>query len=337
MSATKTKQTSFTNPIDRSKEVLKRCANQYDPDHVLIAVSGGTDSVVAADVFCRFGPEYGLDPDAIIHYNTGTAVPQTRLVAQTIAKIHGLDFVSETYRKQEHSLAHRILANGWPGGYAGSPATGGHGLEWANRKNKVGREIYMQFDGFQVWVSGARKLESKKRQGNVPDSGIENDTEQPRRAWCAIIGGWTSAEKQAYIKKRGLPVSETYLVLGFSGECTACSFDEKGLLTDLDILCPELSYAIRSLTVWLYQRARRGDVDIDPKQLCWGWQPGESFAHIDDTETPTSQAMVGCSEGSCANRNRPDWIMSLPDEQIISREDVIHYWKSSELPRRFPV
>lgn len=330
-------QQSFTSPIDRSKEVLQRCANQFDPDHILLAVSGGTDSVVAADVFARLGPEYGLEPDAVIHYNTGTGVPQSRLCAKLIADMHGLDYVEETYRKLEHSLAHRILANGWLGGYAGSPATGGHGLEWANRKGKVGREIYMSFEGFQVWVSGARKLESKKRKGNVPDSGVQKD--KPRRAWLSIIGGWTSSEKQQYIKERGLPVSEAYLVLGFSGECTACAFDEVGLLTNIDLLCPELGYALRSLATWLYQRVKRGDVDLDPKQLCWGWKTDETIQPDDQStlDGELSQTMVGCDEESCSTRESLMWVLDLPDDQIVTRSDVKKYWQTDNLPTRFPV
>lgn len=332
-----TTQTSFTDPIDRSKEVLKRLSREYDPDHILLAVSGGTDSVVAADVFARHAPEYGLEPDAVIHYNTGTAIPQSRLVARIIAERHGLDFVEQGYRKRNQSLAFRVLDNGWPGKYAGSPMTGGHGLEWANRKHKPGREIYMSFEGFQVWVSGARKLESKKRSGNVPDSGIEKDTEQPRRAWCAIIGGWTSAEKQRYIKQHNLPVSEAYLFLGFSGECTACAFDDVGLLTDIDMLSPELGHAIRTLALWLYMRVRRGDIDLAPKRLCWGWEPdGERTQQKNQgTLTDTSQSMIGCDEDSCATRERPEWILDLDDTQIVTRSDVEAYWENAKAPKRF--
>ncbi len=333
MADSKTIQTSFTDPVPRSKEVLRRCAKQYDPDTVLIAVSGGTDSIVAADIIARYGPEYGLEPDAIVHVNTGASVPQTELTARIVADMHNVEFHRETYRNEQDSLAARVLENGWPGGYGGSPATGGHGLEWANRKHKPMEETYMAYEGSQLWVSGARKLESKKRSGNLPDSGIESD--KPRRAWLSIIGGWTTEEKRRYIKRRGLPVSECYLFLGYSGECTACSFDNTGLLTNLDLLCPELSYSIRRLTVWLYQRAKRGEVDIDPKQLCWGWDPGEN---MDQThELDTAQEMVGCDPESCGGEVDTKWIAELPDKQLVTRADVSEWWDSDEIPQRFPV
>jgi 3'-phosphoadenosine 5'-phosphosulfate sulfotransferase (PAPS reductase)/FAD synthetase len=332
MSDAKTRQTSFTSPMERSREVLRRCARNWEPDHVIIAVSGGTDSVVAADVMSRLGAEYGLAPDAIAHINTGASVPQTELVARSIADMHDLEFIKEGYRNPQDALAERVLNNGWPGGYAGSPMHGGHGLEWGNRKHKPMEEVYMAFDGLELWISGARKLESKQRKGNLPDSGIEKD--KPRRVWLSVIGGWTSTEKRDYIKQRGLPVSETYLFLGYSGECVACSFDNEGLLTGIDLLCPELAYALRSLAVWLYQRAKRGDVDIDPKQLCWGWQPNEPMEV--DHESDTSQEMVGCDPESCGGDGDTEWIRELPANQTVTRQDVLRWWNDGDLPTRFP-
>lgn len=333
MSRSNTEQQSFTTPIERSREVLRRASQQYNPDHITLAVSGGTDSIVAADVFAQFGPKFGLEPDSVTWINTGTAIPQTRLAAKIIAEIHDLRFIEQGYRNGQDSLAHRVLENGWPGGYAGSPATGGHGLEWANRKAKPMDKVYVNIDGFQLWVSGARHLESDRRSGNVPDSGIEQD--KPRRAWVSIIGGWTEAEKQRYIKQRGLPVSESYLFLGFSGECTACSFDNKGLLTGIDLLAPELGHEIRTLALWLYQRVRRGDVDLDPKRLCWGWEPDQPMQV--DTDESTAQEMVGCDPETCGSDIDDGWIQDLPANQLVTRDDVVDWWDTNEVPTRFPV
>lgn len=315
--------------MERAHEVVARCARQHEPDHVTLAVSGGTDSVVAADLFARLGPEYGLEPDSVTHIRTGTGIPQSRLTARVVADVHGLEWIEQGYRNQQDSLAARVLKHGWPGGYSGSPMTGGHGLEWANRKDKPMDEIYVQIDGQQVWCSGARRLESKKRQGNVPDSGVEQD--KPRRVWCSPISGWTAAEKREYICDRGLPVSEAYIFLGFSGECTACAFDERGLLDNINLLSPELGHTIRTLAVWLYMRAVRGDVEIDAKQLCWGWEPEDEPEDDPEQETltddeETARAMVGCDEESCATRESPTWVLQLPDEQIVDRDDVLAWW-----------
>jgi len=328
-------QQSFISPEEKAREMIELCARQYadrDP-FVNLAVSGGTDSTVAADVWARLAPEHGLDPDAITFINTGAYIPQSRLTAMVLADMHDLEFIEQGYRKRRDSLAHRVLGNGWCGGYGGSPATGGHGLEWANRKDKPMQEIYVTIDGFQVWVSGARKAESRKRMSNIPDSGLGED--RPRRVWAAVIGGWTDHEKRQYIRERGLPVSEAYVFLGYSGECTACAFDDAGVLDGIDLLSPELGHALRTLTVWLYMRARRGGVDIDPKQLCWGWDPdGEP----DGPKVPDdAQRWVGCDPETCADREAPSWVRDLLADQLVTRSDVERYWAGGDLPTRFPM
>lgn len=317
------KQASFTRPVERTREILERAARQLSNEAVVnLAVSGGTDSIVAADVMCRIGPEYGFTPDAVTHINTGASVPQSRLAAKVIAAKHDLEFIEQGPRNQRNALAPRVLRNGWPGAYTGLPSQLGHGREWANRKNKPMDEVYMRWEGQEVWVSGARKLESKRRSGSVANGAIDSD--KPRRTWLQPIVGWTSAEKREYVQEHTLPISQAYLIMGFSAECVACSFDDKGLLTDLDLLAPELAHAIRSLAVWLGMLAVRGDVDVDPKQLCWGWEP-DGDVDFDDMKNETKE-IVGCTAGSCSKRNAPNWIADLPPDQIIDREDTLTAW-----------
>jgi len=282
---------------------------------------------------CRHGPEYGFEPDAVAHINTGAAVPQSRLTAKVFAEMWDLEFIEQGPRNQRNALAPRVLRGGWSGAFPGHPSQPGHGREWANRKAKPMDAVYMMFEGQETWVSGVRKLESKRRSGNVADGAVQSD--KPRRTWVSPIVGWTDAEKREYILKHNLPVSEAYLILGFSAECVACAFDDRGLLTDISILSPELAYALQSVATWLYQLAKRGDVDIDPKRLCWGWEPNET-ADVSDTE-PQTQEIVGCSAGSCSTRNAPEWIRNLEPKQIIDRSDVTTIWDGgiSEVVDRF--
>lgn len=199
----------------------------------------------------------------------------------------------------------------------------GHGREWANRKNKPMNEVYMRWDCHEIWVSGSRKLESSRRSATVSDNAIDSD--KPRRTWLSPIVGFTSEEKQRLITDWGLPVSEAYLVMGFSAECVGCAFDDKGLLTDLELIAPETAYALKFLAVWLGQLAVRGEVDIDAKQLCWGWTPGAD-EEFDEAEETTTQEVIGCNAGSCATRNAPQWVMDLPPSQIVDRQDVLTAW-----------
>jgi hypothetical protein len=243
--------------------------------------------------------------------------------------MHDLEYSEVGPRNPQDALAPRVLANGWPGGYSGAPWTGGHALEFVNRKGKPMDKMYADLDGEQVWISGARIAESDARAANIPDTGVHSD--KRRRTWVSPIAGWQDHEKIQYIRENALPVTEAYLALGFSGECVACAYDDVGVLNDVDLLCPELGYALRSLAVWLYQRARRGDVDLDPKQLCWGWDPGGG-PNTDISDRDGTRTMIGCSDGSCQTRSSAGWVLDLPEWQRISRTDVLKFWDSGKTP-----
>jgi 3'-phosphoadenosine 5'-phosphosulfate sulfotransferase (PAPS reductase)/FAD synthetase len=320
-----TRQTSFATPDEKARDILRRAAG-VDADTTAIAVSGGTDSIYAAWLAATIGPEVGVEPDVVVHANTGAAIPQTRLVAKVIAEIVDARFVDAN----NGTLGPRVLSRGWPAG-----TIQGHYFEFIERKSDVFDELYHELEGEQLWISGARATESKRRSGNVPDSGLESDSRRAKLTWCSPAAGATSSEKWDAIVDERLPVSESYLLLGMSGECVACSFDDAGLLTDLDILAPNLSWALRCLTAWLALRAKRGDVDITPKQLCWGWDPETNDTQTTDQQTidgeQTEQDWVGCGGSSCGERDIPDRVRDLEPSQIVDRSDVLEHWETGSL------
>ena len=358
----KTVQKKWVDPLESAERIfLKAIRQNPDVNKYVLGVSGGTDSVVAAQLSVEFANMYGVDLDkfVVMHANTGTAIPQSKLVAKVFAEMHGLDYVEAGPRNPQDYLAVRVLDNGWAGQYGGSPATGGHGLEWANRKNKPMQAVYMMFEGKQLWFSGTRVTESKKRSVNLGSRAIDKDDQSPRRTWVSLIYSWDSSDKVEFIKDRRLPVSEAYEILGYSGECTACAYDDKGLLNDIGLLSPELAYCLKTLAVWVGLRAVRGDIDIDPKQLCWGWDPetdgdedtdktqkelvplaegdvlnggGNKIGEYeipDSVNETTAQQMVGCAGGGCSTRQSPPWVSDLPREQIVTREDTFIAWNDS--------
>jgi len=67
-----TKQSTFQSKEQKTAEILTRANNQgLHEERLVLAVSGGLDSAVAATVMCEMGPEYGFHPDAVIHINMG--------------------------------------------------------------------------------------------------------------------------------------------------------------------------------------------------------------------------------------------------------------------------
>lgn len=202
--------------------------------------------------------------------------------------------------------------------------------------------LYSNLPGKQIWISGGRLAESDRRSSTVADSAIDRKERRNRRVWVQPIHSWSDAEKKEYLLESNIPVSEAYLVMGHSGECNACSFDDAGLLDDLDLLAPELAQALRYLAVWLYQRVRRGDVDIPAKKLRWGWEPDTYDDDVDDEDQTTlldrddsdaeraeSMEIVGCSSTGCSDRNIPDWIRDLDEDRVVDRADVLDAWNGN--------
>lgn len=305
---------------------MLRRASAREFRRVVCAVSGGTDSVLAAYLAATLGPEYGIEPDCILHANSGIGIPQTQLVAQVLAAMLDLPYIEGT----NGTTGPRVLARGWP-----AATREAHFYERIERKSDVFDALHGALPDEQLWVSGARATESKQRSLNVPDSGVEADGRRARQTWCSPCAGLTSEEKWDLIIEHGLPVSESYDLLGISGECLACCFDDGGLLTDLDILAPNLAWAIRCLTGWLYLRARRGDLDDDidfsPKQLCWGWDPRTDDRDREGRQQTLAEdgadaAWVGCNAAACGTRDVPDRVADVPSEQIVDRRDVDRYW-----------
>jgi len=332
-------QSSFAGPMERTEEVLERAARLHgDADHIVLATSGGTDSLVAADVVARKGPDYGLDADVVFHANTGTGVPQTLLAAQVFAALHGLAYIEGTPYREQDKVAPQVLENGWPGAYPGSFSSGGHAVMWATRKDRPMDGLYSNLPGKQIWISGGRLAESDRRSSTVANSAIDRKERRNRRVWVQPIHSWSDEEKRDYLLESNIPVSEAYLVMGHSGECNACSFDDAGLLDDLDLLAPEMARALRYLAAMVYAKVRSGELDIPPKKLRWGWEPdtydeddvddGQTtlFDSDSDAERAESMEIVGCSSTGCSDRNIPDWIRDLDADRVVDRADVLDAW-----------
>lgn len=294
-------------------EALAMAAQRsYDTVHIL--ASGGTDSLVAADAVLRWGSEYGLTPDAICHINTGVGLTVTRETIQRFCAERGIAYIEGSNWTEGEMLAHRVLEHGWPGrGTAAPGASGGHQMEFINRKERVLDGLYRSWPGDHLWISGARAAESDRRAKNIGNAPVEfgkTGERKPRLSWLCPCYGWSDAQKRNHIDEFDIPETPAYDFVGHSGECVACSFDHPTVLNEIRLIDPELAYILARLSVWVYQRIRTDEIDIPLHRAFWGW-PRE-LERIDDTgageesvaETNASSAeqetlsMIGCENCS---------------------------------------
>lgn len=302
------------DPETLARDAIREAATR-DYEWVFAAVSGGTDSLAAVDVFRRLAPEYGLELDGVFHINTGAGLPSTSRTVQEYAAEHGLAYIEGINRTAGEMLAHRVLTHGWPGHGTGAPGkAGGHQMEYINRKERPLEGLYRSFAGDILLVSGARAYESDNRAANMGNSPVdfgETGGRKPRLSWVSPCYGWPDQLKADYIAGRSLPETLAYDFVGYSGECTACSYDHPTILKEIALVSPELAYSLSTLVVWTYQRIRSGRLDVPLHRAVWGWdralEAGDDDGDVDDDGDEQSQIddrgfdRMGCAscEKSC--------------------------------------
>lgn len=259
-------QTSFATRGEKAREALSLAADVADYDYVILLVSGGRDSITAADVAARHGPSVGIHPDVVAHVNTGAGAQATQRVAQQIASKHGLAYIEGLNRREGERLGPRILKHGF---------NCRHTPEYRQRKERVFDKIYSGFPGRLLFVSGARHRESGRRRRTTGDSPINDSWRgggKPRVTWVNAIHGFVDDDVRAHLDTFDLPESIAYEYVHHSAECNACAHDDPRdwwLLHEVD---PYLVHGLLTLVQWTYMRIRRGDIDIPLERCIWGWE-----------------------------------------------------------------
>jgi 3'-phosphoadenosine 5'-phosphosulfate sulfotransferase (PAPS reductase)/FAD synthetase len=300
-----TEQLSFTSKEEKIHKVLE-LAGKHNFDRVIGLLSGGTDSLFAIDAYERFHNEHGLPPiDVAVQTNTGATIPQTLETAREFCHNRGLAYAEISQPNPDRMLAPRVLENGWP-----SERT--HGFEFINRKQDTWDAVYSSFPGRLLFISGGRVAESDRRAANLGDGAVdigETGDRRPRQSWVAPCHGLLDSEKEAYIEEYGIPETIAYDVVGYSGDCVACSFDDPRVVNEIEILSPELAYALRRVVVWVYQRIRRGDIDQPIERAVWGTKGIEEGGDGLPDPDQTAFDFGGCS--SCTKSCYTDGGRSL--------------------------
>ena len=300
---TDARQQSFKTPAEKTKLALEQAARR-EYDTVAALVSGGTDSLCAADAYRRYRERFNIDLpeiDVVAQTHTGTTLPSTIETAKQFCTERNLEYRQLHNDTDGRMLAHRVLEHGWPSRAQGGVGSGGHWPEFVNRKLDTWDDLYSDLDGDQLWISGGRVAESDRRAGNLGDGAVdfgETGDRRPRQTWVAPIHGWLDGEKKQYVNHHDIPRAPAYDWLGYSGDCVACAFDDPTALNEIRILCPELAYCLSLLTVWVYGRIRAGEIDQPIERAVWGT---DTDADWDDEPAGCQRALTfgGCSKPDC--------------------------------------
>lgn len=301
-------QQTFATPAEKTHEALSKAARR-EYDAVIALASGGTDSLCGIDAYRRHHADHDLPPiDAVVHTITGTTIPQTTHTVMEYCADHDLRFLPVRQQDPDRMLAARVLEHGWPLNVAGKP---GHWPEFINRKLDTWDRVLSSIGAdrsAQLWISGARHAESDRRARTLGDGAVDHGDPGDRRpqTWVAPCHGWVDADKAAYIETHDIPETPAYEFLGYSGDCTACSFDDARVLNDIYLLAPELAAALSLLVQWTYTSIRAGETDAPLKRAVWG-MPHEDDEPDDDTpECQRTLRFGGCSAPDCKASKAPE-------------------------------
>jgi len=233
-------------PTEKENEalsIIEEALAEYSPEEIFIGFSGGTDSLLVADLVMRHMPE-----SKIFHANTGIGIEKTRQYCRDYCADNNWDLV-EIRAKEDcgQDYEEMVLAYGFPG-----PAM--HGKMYQRLKERCVRVLHRRY---------------KKKRGNkiMLITGIRHDESQIRAGyanrivdvvdgvvWVNAVYWYTKQDKYDYIKRRGLKTNPVHDVLGMSGECLCGAFAHKGELELVRLIEPETAEYIEELQERVYKK-----------------------------------------------------------------------------------
>lgn len=235
--------------ISAAADVIASAIQEHNPIKVFALVSGGNDSTVASHLACEFGPRL----DALVHINTGIAVPETLDYVRSFASWLEVPLIEKSAPRSYEDL---VMKYGFPG-----PAAHRFMYIWLKERalRQVRREAQMGQRRRVLFITGVREQESRRRMGSVQPIKRDGNT-----VWVAPIASFTTRDVVDYRMQHGLPANEVADLLHMSGECLCGAFSKPGELSWLSMFYPDVAARIRRL------EARAHDAGL--KSCHWGPQ-----------------------------------------------------------------
>ena len=196
--------------IEQSKEIVNKAVVDYDPYAVLVAVSGGDDSLTAY----HLTKYLGIPIDGILHINTQTGIEETTIFVRNLA-----DKENVSYFEGDAGTAYDeyILRKGFFGRGLKAHSYAYHILKKTVitkvlatiRQRKRNRKILI--------INGARITESDNRAKNFAGRIYREDNSN---VWVNIIHYWTKSHCLEFLSGcSGICRNPVSIQLCRSGEC----------------------------------------------------------------------------------------------------------------------
>lgn len=196
----------------QSLEIAQKALADYKPVAIILMVSGGRDSSLAAELWQRFG----LPVTGLLHVNTQTGISETTQFVRGYARLKSL-----TYLEADTGNAYEdyVIRKGfWGRGFKAHSMS--YQLLKATPYRKVIAREYRkrQRDRRVLLVNGIRSDESENRKYNY--TGYQNaDPGAPSNIWLNFVWDWTRQQRDDYLADSQAPINPVTDLLHRSGEC----------------------------------------------------------------------------------------------------------------------
>lgn len=224
---------SYEELLEDARLVIEE-ARAEGAEEFYALVSGGKDSLATASVAFDLGVL-----DGIIYIDTTIRVPDSLEHVKQVAFERGWPEVTVlTTKKTFESF---VLKYGFP--RPSSHTWAFNSLKWYPlwefRRDTKDRNI--------CFLSGVRRLESRRRMGHVTRFYREPKKRGDRMMWAAPIINWSTPEVLSYLVDKGIVISPAYKKIGISGDCLCGAYARAGEAELIAKHYPEVAEQIRLL------------------------------------------------------------------------------------------
>ena len=239
--------------LESSQEIYCRAASEYPPYAVVLALSGGSDSLTTYYV----AKKLGIKIDFILHVNTRTGIKETTEFVRSFAESTGIPYIEADAKDTYENY---VMRKGFYGRGEEAHAFAYHTLKRQHIATALSKNIRHGCKGRNILLlNGARVVESENRAKNFANKEIRRSQKNSPNIWVNLIYHWSKTQCADLLSGCNAPCNPMSSELCRSGECQCGAMQSQQLRQEASILFPEWGK-------WLDDLERKV-MQIFP----WGW------------------------------------------------------------------
>lgn len=268
--------------LQESLDTYNQAVAQFQPYAVVLMLSGGTDSMTAAEVTRTLN----IKVDFVLHGHTGTGIRETLEFVRSVAHLYGEKYIEAS---AEQAYEQYVLRKGFFGQGNTAHSYAYHILKRQRFQAALSKNIRFGKRGRNILLlNGARIHESGRRKHNL-NKVYNVDPSVKSNIWINLIHNWTTSACKVFLHDQKAPVNPVTQKLCRSGECLCGTMQTKAEAEEISFYYPEWGE-------WKKDLERR----VREKGFNWGW--GENMPKVNKDQLPLfsdfQPACVRCMEES---------------------------------------